>query len=176
MRTTMPALTVLAIFGGWFIEDLTIALKSKWRYYRSILVAIAVLLLVPSTLAEFYFRYSDQFSYKDSFFTEIDEKLPFKSIVFVDYELHLQERLTSESHRLTFRPLVDFSISDVEYTSEKERNKYLNYKFSSVNEISDLLEKYPDLKNFSIYLLTKKTDKIPNLVLFNEDYYIYKVN
>lgn len=189
MRGTLPAVAVIAIFAGQYVGDLW----EKWRRSklkrRLLLVGLglAAILAPPSMAWELYFRMVDQFSFKEPIYNEIDIRLPLRSIVFAEVTKDYYERtpdtnvtypdnLVHMGHRLSFKSLDYFTITDTEYTSTAAKAKYATSQFNTYDEIVKFLDSEPDLKKkFNLYLLAKLDHNAP-LKLKNGDYRVYSLN
>lgn len=155
MRSTVPSQVTLALLAGLFVPRFFEFIKAKTNFKITLTVGVfSFLFLIPSNLAEFYFRFSGQFTEEygltDRLFGEMDKTLPLNSIIFTP--VPLQDSLTALTHRFTFKPLYYFNATDKEYAALSKLLKYdLNY--DNVGDIKVLLNQNPQLKNYHLYLL-----------------------
>lgn len=188
MRATLPALSVLAVFSGWLVGNISNRFTKSLtkKALLSVLLIAAFAFMLPSTIWEAKERYKDQFEYADPVFAQIDRVLPLNAIVFADHESlkdkrkdtlldNIHDSLTHQSHRLTFKPVYLFNITDKEYTSQPAKKELEKYHFAYTYELEEILKKYPQIAKFPVFYISVNEYKLPK-VLENKSFNLYRVN
>jgi hypothetical protein len=160
LRTFIPAQMALAFFAAELTER-----YQKGKIFRPLLIA-GVIISLPSGLWDFNQHFKGQIDLlrqpREAVYQEIDETLPLNSIIFS--EAKEAENVVVLGHRLTFKPLAQFTSTDKEYSTRSQIEPYANFDFSKKEDILKIIGENSQLqKAFNFYILEE--DEFSNKTL-----------
>jgi len=151
LRTFIPAQIALALFAAELTER-----YQKRKFFCPLLLA-GMLLSLLSGLWDFNKHFEGQLALlkkdREGIYQKIDEKLPLNSVVFSPAKE--AENVVVLGHRLTFKPLSQFTSTDREYSTHSQIEPYADLDFSNMKDILKIITEHPELaKFFDFYVLS----------------------